>query len=847
MIEFPSDICLTQRGYTGTAEHATEYLGIDKSLTLNPHVKLTGVGRTDEAIDNFFVWWVEQSKSGAEPFELHTTLFDKEKLYTLRFISKVTHTNVKGVSSISFNAEVLFYNDFNNTKPVAMGNHYDIEMNSVENFIKLRGLDDDGDFLTYKIDVPPANGTLKGVPPNLTYTPLTGFENDDCFSFTVSDKYGVSTPAVIELAVGAQIVPTTRIKYKGSANQIPNQTIPTKLYITGNVWYLDQTDTWVKKTKSYVPLSTNLEVIVASYDSVVDSRSDGSIYSITLLEWGSRKNIDKLFNTHDYMKYTRIIMGVSAGVCEATSARDLFNPNTRKLPLFDTGKIRNFDRFLKDTNATTIPDYDYSEGLVFKQAFMGAAIAKYPIINSTKGEIFESMFEDATASCLSGIDTDNTHMLSTIDMFKGTSFTNPDAAAITAITNGTNWLKATPCSIVATAITETQLSTDDKPTIDGSVTSIGKYYATYDTNTSAGTVNYAWVVVGGTIVNGTVNSATVEVETDTAASGTLSVSCIVSDNNSSASIGDVLFNVVRGSAFIDVVLPLHSGIRNLRTYIDSINSGWVGDVRITNNTTLPPVTTGDLGKYSRVQFINNGEIQAYSRADGLLYNNEKTAFNASTSVELINNGWIRGCGGRGGRGGVGKNDTYSAYEYVTFYTPDCHTSDAGVYQVLTISHNNQGNMSWNGHSTGWVNNLGTSAGWHTIAGLSGHYRRKAYVKTAYCSHSTKFYQIEQRRTVQRTRIGGAGGYGGRGRGYGFTNVVGVVGSPSSPTGGNSGGRGGWGQTWGLVGNAGWRGGGQPNANGVWGIAGGKSISGVSNITMTKQGHINGATQLTKAY
>ncbi len=62
--------------------------------------------------------------------------------------------------------------------------------------ILLAGADIDGDSLTFLVTAAPANGTLSGAPPRLTYTPKPGFSGGDSFSFVASDGVASSTPAL---------------------------------------------------------------------------------------------------------------------------------------------------------------------------------------------------------------------------------------------------------------------------------------------------------------------------------------------------------------------------------------------------------------------------------------------------------------------------------------------------------------------------------------------------------------------------------------------------------------------------------------------------------------------------
>ena len=67
--------------------------------------------------------------------------------------------------------------------------------------IMLTGSDPDTDTLTFEIVAPPANGTLLGTAPNLTYRPAVGFTGTDSFTFRVSDGVLDSTVATVEIDV----------------------------------------------------------------------------------------------------------------------------------------------------------------------------------------------------------------------------------------------------------------------------------------------------------------------------------------------------------------------------------------------------------------------------------------------------------------------------------------------------------------------------------------------------------------------------------------------------------------------------------------------------------------------
>src|SRR4030095_1080763 len=67
--------------------------------------------------------------------------------------------------------------------------------------ISLRGSDIDSDSLSFAITRQPANGTLTGSPPNVSYEPAANFNGTDSFQFTASDGRLTSTPATVSINV----------------------------------------------------------------------------------------------------------------------------------------------------------------------------------------------------------------------------------------------------------------------------------------------------------------------------------------------------------------------------------------------------------------------------------------------------------------------------------------------------------------------------------------------------------------------------------------------------------------------------------------------------------------------
>ena len=67
--------------------------------------------------------------------------------------------------------------------------------------ITLTGSEADGDPLAYTVVSGPANGTLSGVAPTLTYTPAARGQGSDAFAFTVNDGVMTSPQATVLITV----------------------------------------------------------------------------------------------------------------------------------------------------------------------------------------------------------------------------------------------------------------------------------------------------------------------------------------------------------------------------------------------------------------------------------------------------------------------------------------------------------------------------------------------------------------------------------------------------------------------------------------------------------------------
>ena len=93
-----------------------------------------------------------------------------------------------------------------NDAPVALSSSVTTEQD-IPLPITLAGTDVEGSPLTFTVVSGPANGTLGGTVPNLTYQPATGFSGNDAFAFQVNDGTTTSPTATVSITVSQKLLP----------------------------------------------------------------------------------------------------------------------------------------------------------------------------------------------------------------------------------------------------------------------------------------------------------------------------------------------------------------------------------------------------------------------------------------------------------------------------------------------------------------------------------------------------------------------------------------------------------------------------------------------------------------
>ena len=132
--------------------------------------------------------------SGTPPQLLYTPAANASGTYSLSF--RVSDGQGSSAEA-TFTLSVVAVND----PPVARSTQVKTEQGKAVE-LTLEGTDPEWGALTYTVVRGPAQGTLSGTPPRLTYTPKSGFAGEDSFTFTVTDAEGArSQEATVSLTV----------------------------------------------------------------------------------------------------------------------------------------------------------------------------------------------------------------------------------------------------------------------------------------------------------------------------------------------------------------------------------------------------------------------------------------------------------------------------------------------------------------------------------------------------------------------------------------------------------------------------------------------------------------------
>ena len=183
---------------------ATVDAGADKTINEGESVTLDGSKSTadDGAAITAYTW----SENG-------TVYCQNSQICTIDNLSAgihhITLTMTQSNGQIFSDDVTVQVNQKPNSEPIANVQSVTLDEDTSK-AITLTGTDPDGDILTYTVTTQPAYGTLSGIAPNLTYTPITGYSGTDFFTFKVNDGKIDSNIAKVTITVNTSESNTTK-------------------------------------------------------------------------------------------------------------------------------------------------------------------------------------------------------------------------------------------------------------------------------------------------------------------------------------------------------------------------------------------------------------------------------------------------------------------------------------------------------------------------------------------------------------------------------------------------------------------------------------------------------------
>jgi hypothetical protein len=218
--------------------------------------------------------------------------------------------------------------------------------------ITLTAGDADGEPLAYSVVSNPANGTLAGSAPNLTYTPNLGYSGADSFTFKVNDGQTDSNSATVYLTVTAPptdtglVSPTANAPVTSSAGDKNGfQTNPANAYANDGLFAVDTNSgsgsstscTSSSKDKHLfynynfsIPNASTIKGIEVRLDAKVDSTSGSPKLCVQLswdggVSWTAAKSTSTLSKTET----TRVLGGSTDTWGRSWMVGDLTNTSFR--------------------------------------------------------------------------------------------------------------------------------------------------------------------------------------------------------------------------------------------------------------------------------------------------------------------------------------------------------------------------------------------------------------------------------------------------------------------------------------------------------------------------------------
>ena len=333
--------------------------------------------------------------------------------------------------------------------------------------------------------------------------------------------------------------------------------------------------------------------------------------------------------------------------------------------------------------------------------------------------------------------------------------------------------------------------------------------------------------------SGAISLSQVAVELSRAANAQISLGETAVRNLAGLASGAISMADLRGKSSAIVVTASNAASLNLATAFGADYGAAIAKrLVVPSGVVLGPVTIPS-GMGGELTIENAGEIQGLGgSANGGAGGNAITAYSSFT---LKNTGAVRGGGGGGGKGGKGGNGSVSSTNREPATGSYFSTSSPRYYAE-------------------WDYWYGSAVAWNGSVFYGDWYEDSVWVRPPYTYYADfskgwdygDYFMVGVYRTSQQitTTYGGAGGNGGRGRGYNQSLANGSSGA-NGGTNAGTGGTGGNGGNWGQIGATGGSGANGNSTSGAAGSAGGAVGRAVrmlaGTLTLNNSGTINGAT------
>ena len=152
--------------------------------------------------------------------------------------------------------------------------------------------DPDGDFLTFAVATPPANGVVTiSANGSYTYTPPVDFNGNDCFTYTVSDG-----TATVTYTIAIEVVPVDDGPVGSPiAKQAYSDTQTVQLDVSGYFSDIDTAGLAFSATGLPKGLSISADGVITGTVSRDASQPNGGIYSVTVFARDGNSSVDQTF------------------------------------------------------------------------------------------------------------------------------------------------------------------------------------------------------------------------------------------------------------------------------------------------------------------------------------------------------------------------------------------------------------------------------------------------------------------------------------------------------------------------------------------------------------------------